>query len=94
MQEKSSKVNRPTGWGFGGITNGEIKYMKLLQVSHGVEREMLGLFTHDFLQPISQSFAISGNDLYVHHNTIIAISKHKVSWFTGYASILDLDLLG
>ena len=33
MQEKASRVNRPFGWGFGGITNGEIKYMKLWQVS-------------------------------------------------------------
>ena len=33
MQQVSSRVNRPIGWGFGGITNGEIRYMKLWQVS-------------------------------------------------------------
>ena len=35
MQETSSRVNRPIGWAFGGITNGEIRYMKLWQVSVG-----------------------------------------------------------
>ncbi|KAF9646158.1 pectin lyase-like protein [Thelephora ganbajun] len=31
MQEVSLRVNRPHGWGFQKITNGEIKYMKLWQ---------------------------------------------------------------
>ena len=33
MQEISSHVNRPFGWGFQSIQNGEIRYMKLWQVS-------------------------------------------------------------
>ena len=33
MQELALQVNRPRGWGFQNITNGEIKDMKLLQVS-------------------------------------------------------------
>jgi hypothetical protein len=33
MQELSSQVNRPFGWGFNGMTGGEIRYMKLWQVS-------------------------------------------------------------
>ena len=33
MQELALQVNRPRGWGFQNITNGEIKYMKLWQVS-------------------------------------------------------------
>jgi len=35
MQEVAQRVNRPHGWAFQGITNGEIKYMKLWQVSVG-----------------------------------------------------------
>ena len=51
MQEKASKVNRPFGWGFGGITNGEIKDMKLWQVSVDERRlcyysEVLKYFCH------------------------------------------------
>jgi len=38
MQELESQVNRPNGWGLQKITNGEIKYMKLWQVSVGVAR--------------------------------------------------------
>lgn len=33
MQEIALQVNRPHGWGFQNIVNGEIKYMKLWQVS-------------------------------------------------------------
>ena len=33
MQNLTLQVNRPFGWSFHGITNGEIKYMKLWQVS-------------------------------------------------------------
>ena len=33
MQNISLQVNRPHGWGFHNITGGEIKYMKLWQVS-------------------------------------------------------------
>ena len=36
MQELTLQVNRPRGWGFQRITNGEIKYMKLWQVSVSV----------------------------------------------------------
>ena len=36
MQKVAARVNRPVGWGFNGITNGEIKYMKLSQVSVGL----------------------------------------------------------
>jgi len=41
MQELELHVNRPYGWGFQNITNGEIKYMKLWQVSVGVVRPAL-----------------------------------------------------
>jgi len=41
MQELDLKVNRPHGWGFQKITDGEIKYMKLWQVSVGVVRPVL-----------------------------------------------------
>ena len=41
MQEIALQVNRPHGWGFQKITGGEIRYMKLWQVSVGVVR--LGL---------------------------------------------------
>lgn len=33
MQDVALQVNRPHGWGFQKITNGEIRYMKLWQVS-------------------------------------------------------------
>jgi len=33
MQEIALQVNRPPGWGFQNVTNGEIRYMKLWQVS-------------------------------------------------------------
>ena len=33
MQEIALQVNRPHGWAFQNITSGEIKYMKLWQVS-------------------------------------------------------------
>jgi len=33
MQEIALQVNRPHGWAFRNITGGEIKYMKLWQVS-------------------------------------------------------------
>ena len=46
------------------------------------------------LQPVAWSFGISGKDLHVHHNTIIAISENKVCWLTSYGSALDLDLSG
>ena len=32
MQKPAPQVNRPHGWGFQNITNGEIKYVKLWQV--------------------------------------------------------------
>jgi len=35
MQEIALQVNRPHGWAFQNITGGEIKYMKLWQVSAG-----------------------------------------------------------
>ena len=38
MQTLKSRVNRPHGWSFNKITNGEIKYMKLWQVSVGSTR--------------------------------------------------------
>jgi len=41
MQELASQVNRPHGWAFQNITNGEIKYMKLWQVSVGIVRPVL-----------------------------------------------------
>ena len=41
MQELDLQVNRPRGWGFQKITDGEIKYMKLWQVSVGVVRPVL-----------------------------------------------------
>jgi len=41
MQDLDSQVNRPHGWAFRDITNGEIKYMKLWQVSVGVVRPVL-----------------------------------------------------
>ena len=77
---QTSRVNRPTGWGFWGITNGEIKYMKLFQVS--VELLMLFAEVHNILQPIAWSFSIGGNDLHIHHNKIIAISQNEVGWLT------------
>jgi len=36
MQELALQVKRPKGWGFNNITNGEIKHMKLWQVSVGI----------------------------------------------------------
>ena len=36
MQKSEEKVGRPTGWSFLGITKGEIRYMKVSQVSVGV----------------------------------------------------------
>ena len=33
MQELALQVNRPHGWGFKNVENGEIKYTKLWQVS-------------------------------------------------------------
>ena len=41
MQTTSSQVNRPHGWAFQGITDGEIKNMKLWQVSGGTARLLL-----------------------------------------------------
>jgi len=41
MQELDLKVNRPHGWDFQKITDGEIKYMKLWQVSVAVVRPVL-----------------------------------------------------
>ena len=38
MQEIALQVNRPRGWGFQNIAGGEIKYMKLWQVSIGMAR--------------------------------------------------------
>ena len=36
MQEIALQLHRPHGWAFHNITGGEIKYMKLLQVSMGM----------------------------------------------------------
>ena len=41
MQDLALQVNRPHGWGFQKITTGEIKYMKLWQVSVDVARRVL-----------------------------------------------------
>jgi hypothetical protein len=41
MQDLALQVNRPHGWGFQKITDGEIKYMKLWQVSVEVTRRVL-----------------------------------------------------
>jgi hypothetical protein len=41
MQELASQVNRPHGWAFQNIVNGEIKYMKLWQVSVAMARPVL-----------------------------------------------------
>jgi len=38
MQEIPLQVNRPHGWAFKNIMDGEIKYMKLWQVSVGMVR--------------------------------------------------------
>jgi len=35
MQDDNKKVNRPVGWKFYNIVGGEIRYMKLWQVSVG-----------------------------------------------------------
>ena len=40
MQDPALQVNRPQGWGFQNVTNGEIKYMKLWQVSLSVVRHV------------------------------------------------------
>ena len=48
MQTTSLQVNRPPGWGFNGVTNGEIKNMKLWQVSVNTARLIL-LATESFL---------------------------------------------
>ena len=40
MQNFSLQVNRPRGWSFQNITNGEIKHMKLWQVSGSVVRPL------------------------------------------------------
>ena len=45
------------------------------------------------LQPVAQSFAITGKDIHVHHNRITAISKNKVRWHSSYP-VLDSDLSG
>ncbi|KAF9783457.1 pectin lyase-like protein [Thelephora terrestris] len=56
MQQVSLQVNRPPGWGFNGISTGEIVNLKLWQ-------------------PIAWSFSFSGcNNVYIHNNTILAIS--------------------
>ena len=49
MQTTSLQVNRPPGWGINGITNGEIKNMKLWQVS--VHTAHLLLAAETFLSP-------------------------------------------
>ena len=42
MQEIALQVNRPHGWGFQKITGGEIKHLKLWQVSVGENRPCNG----------------------------------------------------
>ena len=43
MQEIALQVNRPHGWAFQNITGGEIKYMKLWQVSADDNRLRYGI---------------------------------------------------
>ena len=42
MEEATLRVNRPHGWAFWSITGGEIKYMKLWQVSADGDRLRYG----------------------------------------------------
>ena len=51
MQTTASQVNRPDGWGFQSITNGEIRYMKLWQASVGMVQPTL----QDDSTPVSLS---------------------------------------
>ena len=95
MQELALQVNRPHGWAFQNITNGEIKDMKLWQVSlmkTVCAVEVLRIFRR---QPVAWSFSTSGSkDLHVHHNKITAISENEVRWLTHHLGALDSELSG